>query len=440
MLITLPKHVSSILAVLNAHGYEAYAVGGCVRDSLLGRTPDDWDITTSALPEQVKELFERTVDTGIEHGTVTVLWEDGSYEVTTYRIDGIYRDGRHPDYVEFTRSLEEDLKRRDFTINAMAYHSKEGLIDIFGGMQDLRDRRIRAVGDPKERFKEDALRMLRAVRFSAQLGFLIEEETADAIRKLSVNLAQVSAERIRVELEKLLVSPFPERIRDAYELGLTRVFLPEFDDMMQTPQNTPHHMYSVGEHTIHAMMHIRADRELRLVMLLHDIAKPVCRTTDESGIDHFKGHPMAGADLAVEIMKRLKYDRRTMKRVKHFVYYHDHNPLMKPFNVRRMISWVGLDYYPELFEIKEADVTAQSMYLREEKLKQLAYYKKQYREVVDRNECVSIGDLAIGGKELQELGIPQGEEIGKTLQELLNYVLEDPDRNTKEKLLEYIRR
>ena len=249
MRLTIPPKVSEILDILHSHGYEAYAVGGCVRDSILARTPDDWDITTSANPEEVKGLFRRTVDTGLQHGTVTVLLGEESFEVTTYRLDGEYEDSRHPREVTFTSSLQEDLKRRDFTINAMAYNRQEGLVDFFGGMADLQRKVIRAVGDPKERFSEDALRIMRAVRFSAQLGFSIERKTYEALRELAPSLVHISAERIQTELVKLLLSEHPEYLEAAWQTGITRVILPEFDAMMETPQNSPHHCYDVGHIT-----------------------------------------------------------------------------------------------------------------------------------------------------------------------------------------------
>ena len=298
MHISIPKHASDIIKTLSAHGYEAYVVGGCVRDSILGKEPADWDITTSALPEQVKALFPRTIDTGLKHGTVTIMMDKVGYEVTTYRIDGTYEDHRRPNEVTFTSDLKEDLMRRDFTINAMAYNEEQGLVDLFGGIQDLTDRIIRCVGNPAERFDEDALRMLRAVRFAGQLNFKIEENTKAAIEAQHTFLKDVSAERIQTELMKLLVSGHPEMIRAAYETGLTSVFLPEFDRMMETPQNNPHHIYSVGDHTVHAVETIAPNPVLRLTMLLHDIAKPKTRTTDENGIDHFYNHNAVGADLA----------------------------------------------------------------------------------------------------------------------------------------------
>jgi len=271
MKIELPKKVLFIINNLQLAGYDAFAVGGCVRDSILARKPQDWDITTSAKPEAIKEIFRRTVDTGIEHGTVTVMIGKDSYEVTTYRIDGAYEDSRHPKEVRFTNCLEEDLRRRDFTINAMAYNDDVRLVDVFGGMQDLNHHLIRCVGDPRERFSEDALRILRAVRFSAQLDFPIEPDTAKAVKELAPNLKNISAERIQTELVKLLTSPHPERIQDACELGITKVVLPEWDAMVGVKQNTIHHKYDVAEHTLYTLKHVKRDKYLRLTMLFHDM-------------------------------------------------------------------------------------------------------------------------------------------------------------------------
>ncbi|HOO28114.1 MAG TPA: CCA tRNA nucleotidyltransferase, partial [Lachnospiraceae bacterium] len=247
MQIRLPDKVKSIIRTLQDEGYEAYAVGGCVRDSVLGRIPEDWDITTNAHPLQIKALFRRTVDTGIQHGTVTVMIGKESFEVTTYRIDGEYEDSRHPKEVRFTKTLAEDLRRRDFTINAMAYNEETGIVDVFGGLSDLEKGIIRAVGNAEERFSEDALRILRAIRFCAQLNYSIEEKTEAAVKKLAKTLANISAERIRTELLKLLLSQSPEKLSIAYETGVIAVILPEFDHMMRTDQNHPHHCFNVGE-------------------------------------------------------------------------------------------------------------------------------------------------------------------------------------------------
>ena len=434
--IVLPKKVKYIIDTLMDKGYEAYAVGGCVRDSLLGRTPQDWDITTSAKPEQVKELFRHTIDTGIQHGTVTVMIDHEGFEVTTYRIDGEYEDARHPKEVLFTANLLEDLKRRDFTINAMAYNEQNGIVDAFDGIGDLDRGVIRCVGKAQERFTEDALRMLRAIRFAAQLGFEIEAETRDAIAELAENIAKVSAERIQVELVKLLVSGHPEELKVAYETGLTSVFFPEFDVMMDTPQQNPHHSYNVGEHTIVSLQEIPADKVLRLTMLLHDVAKPVCRTTDEKGIDHFYGHQDKGSEMARVILRRLKFDNDTTDRVCRLVRWHDDNPEISERNMRRAISRIGVEQYPALFVVKRADTMAQSAYGRDEKLAYIAEYERMYQEILDKQQCLTIKDLAVDGKDLIQAGMKPGKELGEVLKKFLEIVLEEPEKNTKEALLQ----
>ena len=440
MILEIPKNAETILHILENAGYEAYVVGGCVRDSILGRKPDDWDITTSAKPEQVKELFHRTVDTGLQHGTVTVLMEKEGYEVTTYRVDGEYEDGRHPKEVTFTASLEEDLKRRDFTINAMAYNPSGGLVDLFGGLEDIDRKIIRCVGDPLERFTEDALRIMRAVRFSAQLGFSIEEETRKALKVLAPNLKHVSAERIQVELVKLLMSPHPDYLRTAYEAGITAEFLPEFDACMETSQNTPHHCYTVGEHILHSLCHVRADRILRITMLLHDIGKPVVRKTDENGRDHFKTHGNAGEKMAGQILRRLKFDNDTIRKVTRLVKWHDDRPEGTLKSVRRAVNRIGEDLFPLYLEVQQADMLAQSLYRRSEKQARLDSVRDAYRQIIEEKQCVSLKTLAVTGRDLIENGYRPGREIGEKLEKLLNLVLEDPEKNQKEILLEIIRK
>lgn len=435
MKIQLPEKVSVIINTLQAHGYEAYAVGGCVRDSILGREPDDWDITTSATPLETKSLFKRTFDTGIEHGTITVLIDKNAFEVTTYRVDGEYEDSRHPKQVTFTRCLKEDLLRRDFTINAMAYNDTEGLVDIFGGIEDLNHKIIRCVGNAEERFGEDALRILRAVRFAAQLGFEIEEETKKGIIRLAPTLANISAERIQVELIKILLSPNPGLLRTAYELGITKVILPEFDEMMKTEQETPHHKYSVGEHTLKAIEGIRADKVLRLTMLFHDVAKPMMKTMDENGVAHFKMHEVKGFDVTKAILKRLKFDNDTLGKVTKLVRFHDYRILAEPKCVRKAMNKIGEELFPYYLEVRRADTMAQSEYMREEKLKNIHDMEVCYQEILRKKECVSLKNLAITGNDLIEAGMQPGKAIGTTLNALLEMVIEEPAYNTKEKLL-----
>ena len=439
MKIELPRKVVLIIKNLQRHGYDAYAVGGCVRDSILNRKPEDWDITTSAKPEQVKRIFRRTVDTGIEHGTVTVLIGKDGFEVTTYRVDGLYEDGRHPKEVTFTSRLEEDLKRRDFTINAMAYNDDERLVDAFGGMRDLNYHLIRCVGDPKERFSEDALRILRAVRFSAQLAFPIEPETAEAIKSLAPNLEKISAERIQAELVKLLVSDHPERIQDACELGITKVVLPEWDDMVGVKQNTPHHKYDVAAHTVHALQNVKNDKVLRLTMLFHDMGKPAMKTTDENGRDHFKGHAIASEQIAKTVMKRLKFDNDTIRKVTKLVAYHDYRMEPTGANVRRAMHEIGVELFPYYLAVRLADTKAQRSYERRGKLENIIQIRELYRNALRNKECVTLKDLAVTGTDLINLGIAPGKELGTLLNELLDMVIEDPAWNQKGKLCDYVK-
>ena len=434
MKIQLPEKVKVMIQTLEAAGYEAYAVGGCVRDSVLGRVPADWDITTSALPEQVKELFHRTIDTGIEHGTVTVMMDKEGFEVTTYRVDGEYRDHRHPEQVNFTGELKEDLRRRDFTINAMAYNDRCGMVDAFGGIEDLKHGVIRCVGVARERFEEDALRILRAVRFAAQLGFEIEKETADAARALAGNLKDISAERIQTELVKLLVSPHPEMLRTAYELGITRVVLPEFDVMMETPQHHPHHMYSVGEHTLKALEFTDPEKVLRLSVLFHDFGKPQTRTTVD-GVDHFHGHANVSAQETVRIMRRLKFDNATMDQVKRIVLYHDARPQPDERQIRRLLHRAGEDIFPGLFQVMGADILAQSEYRKIEKLVNLERVHQVYDEILKRKDCISLKNLQVTGKDLIAAGMEPGKKIGEILNQMLEDVLETPEHNEREYLL-----
>lgn len=434
--IEIPQGAAWVLEQLRDAGYEAYVVGGCVRDSLLHRMPDDWDITTSAKPEDTKRIFRRTVDTGIQHGTVTVMVDRTGYEVTTYRIDGEYADGRHPEHVTFTASLLEDLKRRDFTINAMAYSPAEGLVDEFDGIGDINRRVIRAVGDPVQRFTEDALRMMRAIRFSAQLDYRIDEDTREGIRLLAPNLQKVSAERIRVELEKLLLSEHPEELKEAYELGLLRQFLPELSECMECGQNNPHHCLSVGDHILCAVKAARRDKVLRLALLLHDIAKPQVKTTDENGIDHFHGHAARSAALADRILRDLKYDNQTREAAVRLIVWHDRNLGDSLPEIRKSISELGEEWFLPLLEVKTSDVEAQSDYQREEKLGKIEYWRNAFEEIRRAGDCLSLKDLAVSGKELIAAGAAPGKEIGRILHEMLEEVLREPAHNTREYLLE----
>ena len=439
--INVPKPVRMIIGLLEENGFEAFAVGGCVRDTILGRNPQDWDITTSALPHQVKEIFHRTIDTGIQHGTVTVMLQRVGYEVTTYRIDGEYNDSRHPDSVQFTADLIEDLKRRDFTINAMAYNPTVGLVDAFGGIDDIESKVIKCVGKATERFDEDALRILRAVRFSAQLGFDIEEQTMEAIRELATTLEKISAERIHVELEKLITSNHPDKMITAYQAGITKVVLPEFDRMMECPQNTPYHMYNVGEHTIKVMENVPPTKEMRWAALLHDVGKPDSITYDKKDPErmHFYGHAYVGAKMVPSILRRLKMDNKTIKLVTRLVECHDDRPAskgMNPANIRKSVHKIGKDIYEQYLQLVYADFQGKSKYGKEKGYDAFLYEKEQFQLIMENNICTSKEELNISGKDLIASGCNTGSIIGDILNKLLQQVLENPELNKKDILLD----
>ena len=446
MIITLPEKVNYIIEELMSHGFEGYAVGGCVRDSLLGRIPGDWDITTSANPYEVKQIFPRTIDTGIKHGTVTVMLGKEGFEVTTYRLDGEYEDNRHPKQVEYTKNLVEDLKRRDFTINAMAYNAKDGLVDEFDGLKDLQENRIRCVGSADGRFEEDALRILRAVRFSAQLNFTIEEETLAAIRIKALNLRNISAERIREELNKLMLSNHPEKIMIAYETGLTKVILPEFDQMLVTSLQSPYQQPNVAEYTLEVLRYFVEklsknieDKKQQLIyrwaILLHDVAKTEVKAADS----HMKKHTVElndkGAIMAKTILRRLKFDNETIESVTKLVSYHNFRFGSSKEDIRRATNLIGEKYMPMLFVIRECAIEGMNSKVKEEMVKILNQAKKLYYEIIEDGECVSLKMLAVNGKDLIEQGFESGKNIGLLLQQLLEMVIVDPTLNTKEQLL-----
>lgn len=468
MMINLPKDVSTIIDTLEKAGYEAYAVGGCVRDTILGRVPQDWDITTSAGPAKIKALFRKTIDTGIKHGTVTVMLNHTGYEVTTFRIDGEYEDNRHPKSVEFTDNLKLDLERRDFTINAMAYNDSQGLVDEFEGVHDLEAKIIRCVGEPEARFDEDALRMLRAVRFSGQLGFAIEENTRQAIVERAENLQRISAERIRTELTKLLVSKDAGMLREAYYTGMTKMFLPEFDDMMEREQKNPHHIFTIGEHTIYSIkvmnfffgkysedwdgsgipeevvslakkftedLNEKQHMMLCVAMLLHDVGKPKTMTVDEEGIGHFYGHQQAGEEMAVKILKRLAFDNETIGIVRRLIRWHDYRYGTTVKAMRKTLAKTGKDIMPFLFLVQLCDILAQNPKTWEKKLEGIYTAFSLWEQVLESGAALEIKDLKISGRDLLEFGVKQGPEMGRVLKEMLEYVIENPECNQKDSLL-----
>lgn len=499
--IEMPDKVKFVIRLLAEAGFEAYAVGGCIRDSILGRIPKDWDITTNASPEEVKRIFKRTIDTGIEHGTVTVMLDREGFEVTTYRIDGKYEDNRHPSSVVFTRNLKDDLLRRDFTINAMAYNEKEGLVDLFGGIFDLHNGIIRAVGNPDERFREDALRIMRAVRFAAELGFDIEAETFGAMKKFAPNLQDISAERIRVELQKLIMGPYPEKISLAVEAGITDIVFPEWNEAVKTEQENKYHIYNVADHIIQSVKamqellgmceetgiaHTRTDENacagkpeagageysgsvekaemsaekhalgqavtgeacgsftqkerqiLCLTMLLHDIGKPAVKSM-KNGQAHFYGHQEISAEMAGEILHRLKYDNETIAMVKTLVLHHDdrfrYGWKKGSADARRLAGKIGMEALKMLIPVQYADALAHSPVYLEKNLQRIADMKRLCEEITEKQQCVTLKELAVSGKDLIEIGAEPGPELGRILKELLALVIENPDFNNREFLL-----
>lgn len=432
--IKVPKDVMHILDTLNQNGYEAYVVGGCVRDCLLGKRPNDWDIATSAMPQQVKALFPRTYDTGIKHGTVTVIINAKSFEITTYRLDGKYQDHRRPSEIQFTQNIVKDLERRDFTMNAIAYHPCKGLADPFDGRKDIKAKLIKCVGLAKERFQEDALRMLRAVRFSSQLNFAIEQNTRQAICENGKLITKVSQERIREELNKILLSEHPEKLLRMHETKILAYILPEFERCLHTPQNHPYHAYDVGNHSIAAVRNIEKDLVLRWTMLLHDIGKPVCRTTDEQGIDHFYGHGQQSTILARKVLTRLRFDKKTTENILGLIKWHDRPIHPTPRAVKKAVRVIGEGIFYDLLKVKEADIKAQNPALKEKRLQDIKIIRDIFDDIQRSGQCISIKDLAVNGKDLLAIGIRQGKEVGMVLEKLLDIVIESPEKNNRETL------
>lgn len=436
MKIEIPERVQSIIDTLVENGYEAYAVGGCVRDSLIGRTPNDWDITTSAKPFEVKSLFKKTIDVGIEHGTVTVMLDNVGYEVTTYRIDGDYIDNRHPEEVQFTKDINEDLARRDFTINAMAYNETNGLIDPYDGAKDLDKKLIRCVGNPSERYNEDALRMLRAIRFSAQLGFDIEKETYNAIKNNSHLIKNISVERIRDEITKIIMSDNPEKFLVLYDTGLLELIMPEFIPNINCPQNSPWHKYTVDEHILRALMNIENRFDLRWTMLLHDIGKAKCRYRDEKGIDHFWHHPEEGAILAEDILRRFNFDSFNLNKIVRLIRYHDIDMAVDGPKLRKTINTVGIDIFEDLITVMNADDSAKAEVVWIENREKYDAIKQSFEMFIENKYCLRKKDLAINGDDLIDLGYEQNSSLGKAINYLFDKVLETPSLNTSDSLKE----
>jgi tRNA nucleotidyltransferase (CCA-adding enzyme) len=402
----------------------------------MGKTPGDWDICTSALPEQTRACFigETVLDTGLKHGTITLVLEGDSYEITTYRIDGEYSDSRHPETVAFVSDLREDLSRRDFTVNAMAYNPKTGVVDVFGGCKDVSSCVIRCVGDPDKRFQEDALRILRAIRFASVFGFSIEDSTARAMRRNKGLLKNISVERIAVELNKTLLGDGVRAVLDKHFEVVTEV-IPELAPMKGFQQNNLHHCYDVWGHTLVSVEKAPKDVAVRLAMLLHDAGKPSRYTVGADGVGHFYGHAQRSAEIAQEVLTRLKYDNETTASVVSLVQNHDVGILKRP-GVKRWLNRLGETLFRQLLEVKRADMAAQSEYARDRKQKELDTLVALANEVIEQGQCFTLKDLAVNGRDLIEMGVNEGKEIGVLLNRMLDLVMNEQVENKKEALMQ----
>ena len=442
--IRIPSGAKKILKMLEDRGFKAYVVGGCVRDILRGEEPHDWDITTSATPDEMHEVFAdiKTVDTGAKHGTITVIPEDGElYEVTTFRIDGEYKDGRHPETVEFVTSLEGDLARRDFTMNAIAMDQAGNIVDPFGGEEDIKGRTIRCVGDPDRRFAEDGLRILRALRFASVLGFKIEDNTAGSIRRNSRLLEKISAERVNVELTKLLCGEYVLDVLLGYREVITTV-IPELAPAIGFKQNSIWHCYDVYDHIAHSVAAYEGSDEcIKTALLLHDIGKPFCYTEDEEGHGHFYGHGKISVDMAEKILDRLKYSNARKGRILDLIRYHDMRIEPEVKACRKAMGRLGTELFFDLAEVRRADKLAQSDYAREKEFAQMDEILRIAREIAASDDCLDLKTLAVNGDDLmRELKIEPGKKVGEILSHLLDKVLSDELANEKDLLLEYARK
>lgn len=438
--MTISENAKKIISVIESAGYEAFAVGGCVRDFIMHRACDDIDITTSAKPDELERILSENgihfIETGLKHGTVTAVLNGENYEITTYRTDGDYKDSRHPESVEFVADIKEDLSRRDFTVNAMAYNESKGIVDLFGGKADLEKGVIRAVGDPDKRFKEDALRIMRAIRFASVLSFSIEPETKKAIFDNRELLKNVSAERIFSELSKLLMGDNVFTVLKDYR-DVIAVVIPELAPIFNIPQNTKWHIYNVWEHTCKAVDSAPKDLALRLAMLFHDIGKAYTRTTDEKGTDHFIGHQRVSALYTEKALKRLKVPNEIYDRVMFLVPIHDMHIGTEDKKIKKWLSKAGESNLRDLIEVKRADKLAQNPEMTEQELENLNITKSLLDKIISDGEPFTVKDLAVNGNDMIALGL-QGRQIGEALDNLLEKVIDNELPNEKSALIKYV--
>ena len=436
--VCIPNGAQNIIDTLEASGYEAYVVGGCVRDSLLGIVPHDWDICTSAVPSEIESCFEdrRIVETGLQHGTVTIIEDGVSYEVTTFRIDGKYSDSRHPDKVTYTKDIDSDLSRRDFTFNAMAYNERVGLIDPFGGAFDLIRGEISCVGNANDRFKEDALRIMRALRFASTYGFTISERTNEAIHINKKLLNNIAAERIREELCKIVMGKGVLGVLLNYS-DIIATIIPEIEPCIGFQQNNPYHQYTVYDHIAHAVSNYSGDdQSVKLALLLHDIGKPLCYTEDEKG-GHFYGHGVYCHDVAEKVMERLRFDNRTSDEVLTLVLYHD--AIIEPTTkaIKRWLNKIGPQRFCQLMDVRMADILAHTKGTQASRVDKCNMVKAVLEQVIEEEQCFSISDLAINGHNIMDLGVQEGKRVGEILKKLLDAVIAEDIENEHTALVEY---
>lgn len=437
MKINIPTDVQKIIDTLYKNGYNAYIVGGCVRDSIMRKNPSDWDICTSSLPKETLKCLEKSnvSENGLKHGTVTVCYDKIPYEITTFRVDGDYFDNRHPEKVTFVRNLRDDLARRDFTVNAMAYNNREGLCDFFGGVSDIENKLIRCVGEPDKRFNEDGLRIMRALRFASVLGFDIDKKTSDSIHRNCSLLKNISAERIMSELIKLLSGQNVEKVLLDYS-DVMCVIIPEIKPMIGLNQHNPHHIYDVWEHTVKAVANTPADKILRLSALFHDIGKPKTFFTGKDGIGHFYGHPEVSEKITQNILRRLKFDNKTSEQVRMLVKTHDIQIIPEAKYLRRVLAKTGAEMFRRLLYIKRADALAQNPIYISEKLEYIDNLEKIFNEQLKELSDFTLKSLAVNGNDLIKLGITDGKQIGKCLKKLFAMVIDGNVKNDKNILLD----
>ena len=436
MLVKLSKGAKKVIETLKSHGFSAYAVGGAVRDALLGKIPYDFDITTDATPIEVKSLFDKVIETGIAHGTVTVMIDGEPLEVTTFRADGEYVDNRKPKTVTLVKNVESDLARRDFTVNALCYNDEEGILDLFSGIDDLNNKIIRAIGNPEERFTEDALRVLRAVRFSVQLGFKIEENTLSAIRKCAPLVQNLSVERITAELDKILMSPAADRALSLmFDTGILDFIIPEMAECYRAQQNIKLNIYDVGNHTAQVVKNTPEIIHLRYAALMHDWGKPHTRGVNDEGEDTFRNHAKVSEELADNFTKKYKFSNERRDKILRLVKYHDIEILPEKKYVKRAINKVGDDIFCDLIALKRADCLSQNLELTKSRLPYIDTLDALYAEIKENKEVFSVKNLAIDGNDLIELGA-SGKKIGEILNNLLDVVMDDATKNEKKILIE----